>query len=85
VKVKGKGIPETKEARFPVFETYREQVDGRYWFPSITYADDKLILANGEVLHIRMRIRFTEYEKPPTPEMIPNADMVNSPPPPKKP
>ena len=41
VKAKGKGVPEF-EKRFPTFETYREQIDGRYWFPTYTYADDEL-------------------------------------------
>ena len=33
--------PEGKQ-RFPTFETYREQIDGKYWFPTYTYADDDL-------------------------------------------
>jgi hypothetical protein len=41
VKVRGKGVPEGNQ-RFPVFETYRQQVDGHYWFPTYTYADDEL-------------------------------------------
>src|SRR5437016_8971058 len=32
VKSKGKGVPETKEIKFPVVETYREQIEGKYWF-----------------------------------------------------
>lgn len=83
VKAKGKGVPEGKQ-RFPTFETYREQMDGRHWFPSLTYADDKLVLPNGRVVHLRMRIRFTNFETPPGAEMIPKADMVNSPSPAKK-
>jgi hypothetical protein len=83
VKAQGRGVPEGKQ-RFPTFETYREQVDGSYWFPSLTYADDKLVLSNGRVVRIRMRIRFTDFEHPPTQEMIPKADEVNSPPPPTK-
>src|SRR2546423_14226144 len=38
VKSKGKGVPETKENKFPVVETYREQIDGKYWFPTYSYA-----------------------------------------------
>jgi hypothetical protein len=83
VKAKGKGVPEGKQ-RFPTFENYREQMDNGLWFPSMTYADDKLVMASGQVIRLRMRIRFTDYEKPPPPEMIPNADMVNSPPTKKK-
>lgn len=83
VKAKGKGVPQGKQ-RFPTFETYREQVDGRYWFPSYTYADDQLVHSDGSVLRIRMRVRFTDYITPPGPEMIPDADTVASPQPPKK-
>lgn len=62
VKARGKGVPEGKE-KFPTFENYREQIDGRYWFPSYTYADDELVLDSGEPIHVRMRIRFTDYER----------------------
>src|SRR5439155_24604702 len=46
VKSKGKGIPETKDNKFPVVETYREQI-GKYRFPTYAYADDDLIYENG--------------------------------------
>ena len=62
VKVKGKGVPEGKQ-RFPTFETYREQIDGKYWFPTYTYADEKLTFSNGYVVHIRSRIRFTDFAR----------------------
>jgi hypothetical protein len=62
VKARGKSVPEGKE-RFPTFDYYREQFDGRHWFPSYTYADDELVLPSGEVIHVRMRVRFTNYER----------------------
>ncbi|HEX8173524.1 MAG TPA: hypothetical protein VF543_00225 [Pyrinomonadaceae bacterium] len=62
VKVRGKATPETKEARFPTFETYREQIDGRYWFPTYTYADDELQFKNGSI-RMRMAVRYTNYKK----------------------
>jgi hypothetical protein len=61
VKVKGKGVPEGKQ-RFPTFETYREQIDGKYWFPTYTYADDDLVFPGGQVVHIRMKVRYTDYK-----------------------
>ena len=45
VKTYGKGVGELKRGRagqFPRFETYREQIDGKYWFPTYTHADDTL-------------------------------------------
>jgi hypothetical protein len=62
VKVRGKGVPEGKQ-RFPTFETYRQQIDGRYWFPTYTYADDNLVFPDGQVVHIRMVVRYTDYKR----------------------
>ena len=62
VKVRGKGVPEGKQ-RFPVFETWREQIDGRYWFPTYTRADDVLNFPNGQSVHVRMVVRYNEYKK----------------------
>jgi hypothetical protein len=61
VKTKGKGIPETKNNKFPTVETYREQIGGRYWFPTYSYADEELVFDNGETLHIRMKVRYTDF------------------------
>src|SRR5215207_10531368 len=60
VKTKGKGVPETKKNKFPTVETYREHIDGRYWFPTYSYADEELIFDNGTSLHIRMKVRYTD-------------------------
>lgn len=62
VKVKGKVVPEFKQ-RFPQFETYRENIDGRYWFPTYTYGDDELTFPEGSTLHVRMVIRYKNYRK----------------------
>jgi hypothetical protein len=60
--VRGKGVPEGNQ-RFPIFETYRQQVDGHYWFPAYTYADDELIFPKGDTVHIRMVVRYTDYKR----------------------
>ncbi len=62
VKTRGKGLPETKKNKFPVVETYREQIDGRYWFPTYSYADEELVFESGDVLHIRMKVRYSDFE-----------------------
>ena len=62
VKARGKGVPEF-EQRFPTFETYREQIDGKYWFPTYTYADDELTFKTGQSVHLRLRIKFTDFER----------------------
>ncbi len=61
VKTKGKGVPETKENKFPTVETYREHIDGRYWFPTYSYADEELIFDNGGSIHVRMKVRYTDF------------------------
>lgn len=61
VKTKGKGLPETKDNKFPTVETYREQIDGRYWFPTYSYADEELLFDNGNVLHVRMKVRYMDF------------------------
>src|SRR5437660_11204232 len=62
VKSKGKAIPETKNNKFPIVETYREQIDGKYWFPTYAYADDDLIFENGSDLRIRMQVKYTDFK-----------------------
>src|SRR5438105_267917 len=62
VKSKGKAIPETKTNKFPVVETYREQIDAKYWFPTYAYADDDLIYDNGIDMRIRMRVKYTDFK-----------------------
>ena len=61
VKTKGKGVPETKQNKFPIVETYREQIDGRYWFPTYSYSDDELIFDSGDTLHIRMKVKYYDF------------------------
>ena len=61
VKTKGKGVPETKKNKYPTVETYREHIDGRYWFPTYSYADEELIFDSGDSLHIRMKVRYTDF------------------------
>ena len=62
VKARGKGVPEFDQ-RFPTFETYREQIDGRYWFPTYSYADDELTFKDGSTVHVRLRIKYTNFER----------------------
>lgn len=66
VKSKGKAVPEGKnkqglEQRFPVVETWRENVEGKFWFPSYSSSDDELVFNSGQVTKIRMRVQYTDY------------------------
>lgn len=46
----------------PKFVTYREQIDGQYWFPTYTSADDVLHFATNDV-HIKEVIKYTNYQR----------------------
>jgi hypothetical protein len=61
VKSKGKAVPETKQNKFPIVETWREQVDRKYWFPTFVEANDELVFNNGQVVHIRMKVKYADY------------------------
>jgi len=62
VKSKGKAVPETKENKFPVVETWRENIDGKYWFPTYIAADDSLVFGNGNVVHLKMKVKYNNYK-----------------------
>ena len=62
VKSKGKGIPEGKQ-RFPVVETWRTNVDGKYWFPAYSATNDELVFPSGQVIKMRMRVRYENYKR----------------------
>jgi TonB family protein len=61
VKARGKGVPEDKKNKYATFETYREQIDGKYWFPTYTYSDDEITFDNGTVVRIRMLVKYTDF------------------------
>jgi hypothetical protein len=66
VKTYGKGvgvIRKSSDNQFPKFETYREQVDGKYWFPTYTRADDTLHFKSGESQRIRMVVKYQDYKR----------------------
>lgn len=62
VKSKGKGVPETKNNKFPVVETWRENIDGKYWFPTYVSSDDELVFDNGYVVKLRVRVKYNNYK-----------------------
>ena len=65
VKTYGKGVGVIKKSgdnQFPKFETYREQIDGKYWFPTYTKADDTLHFKTSSQ-RIRMVVKYQDYKK----------------------
>ena len=63
VKVKGQAVPEVGEQKFPHFESYRENIDGRFWFPTYISIDDVLEFKKGPSVHLKGVVRFTNYRK----------------------
>lgn len=65
VKTRGKNVPDItkgQENLFPDFTTWREQIDGKYWFPTYTMVDDTLHFKTGDV-HIRQVVKYTNYKR----------------------
>jgi hypothetical protein len=66
VKTYGKAVPDIRKGKnenvFPRFETYRENIEGHYWFPTYTHSDDVLHFTSGDV-HIRMTVRYADYKR----------------------
>jgi hypothetical protein len=77
VKSKGKAVPETKVNKFPVVETWRENIDGKYWFPSFASSDDELVFDNGAVVKLKMRVKYTDYKVGRTDVIIGDAEDVS--------
>lgn len=50
------------ENLFPKFTTWREQIDGKYWFPTYTKVDDTLNFSSGDV-RIRQIVKYTNYKR----------------------
>jgi hypothetical protein len=66
VKSSGKAVPDiysrNGENLFPSFVTYRELVDGKYWFPSYTKSDDYLHFST-ETVHVIETVDYTNYKR----------------------
>ncbi len=66
VRSEGQAVPQiinTKtENLFPHFTTIRRKVDGQYWFPVTTYANDTLNFRSGPQ-RIKLIIQYSEYKR----------------------
>ncbi len=66
VKTYGRGVGALRrgeDQQFPKFETYRQQIDGKYWFPTYTYADDTLNFKDGQSQRIKVIVKYDQYKK----------------------
>ena len=62
VKSYGRGVGIAKGQQFPKFETFREQIDGKYWFPTYTISTDTLNFDTGPV-PIKMTVKYEKYKR----------------------
>jgi hypothetical protein len=66
VKSYGKAVPDiikkNNENIFPHFETFRENINGPFWFPTYTHSDDTLHFSGGGI-HIRMTVKYSNYKR----------------------
>jgi hypothetical protein len=68
VKTYGKTVPDIRNKRgdqenlFPKFTTWRQQIDGQYWFPVYTKADDELHFKLEDV-HIKEIVKYEDYKR----------------------
>jgi hypothetical protein len=68
VKTHGKNVPDLgtnkkgQENLFPAFTTWREQIDGKYWFPTYTLVNDDLHFRTGDV-HVKQVVKYTNYKR----------------------
>lgn len=67
VKTDGKAVPDIRkkggeENVFPRFETFRENVEGHFWFPTYTRSNDILRFTSGDI-PIRMVVKYENYKR----------------------
>jgi hypothetical protein len=67
VETYGKTVPDIRKKKgqenlFPKFTTWREQIDGQFWFPTYTRAEDTLKFSMGDI-RIREIIKYTNYRR----------------------
>ena len=62
VRTIGKPVPQGRNNKFPEFETIREVIDNKYWFPTWTRADSELRFDNGR-FHVEETITYEGYKR----------------------
>jgi hypothetical protein len=62
VRTVGKAVPQTRESQFPAFETIRQVIDDKYWFPVWTHADSRLRFP-GQTVRVEETITYEDYKR----------------------
>lgn len=61
VRTLGKPVPQKRDEQFPEFETLRQVIDGKYWFPVWTHANSVLDFADNRV-RVEETITYDDYK-----------------------
>jgi hypothetical protein len=65
VKTFGQGVgfkKKNEDSAYPKFETFRENIEGHFWFPTYTRANDTLHFKTSDV-RIRMTVKYENYKR----------------------
>ena len=63
VKSYGRGVGQRKgDNQYGKFETYREQIDGKYWFPTYTIANATLHFKENDQ-RMKMTVKYADYKQ----------------------
>ena len=73
VVTQGNGLP------FSMFDTYRENISGKYWFPTYTVSDDFVSEPNGQNLPLHLVVRSTDFQPNPVAITAPPAPATTAP------
>lgn len=69
VKNSGKFVREVEPSGtalpFTMFDTYRENIARKYWFPTYTSSEDSLALPGNQMLALKLVIRSTDFQPNP--------------------
>lgn len=69
VKDSGKFVREVEPSGAPLpftmFDTYRENIAGKYWFPTYTSSEDSLSLPGGKSLPLKLVVRSSDFQPNP--------------------
>jgi hypothetical protein len=61
VRTIGKAVPQSRDNQIPEFETIRQLIDGKYWFPIWMHADSRMRFPESTV-RIEETVTYEKYE-----------------------
>jgi hypothetical protein len=62
VKTQGK-FEDKSGQKYPVIEMYRTVIDNRFLFPASGSGDNELVFADGQSVHLQLRINYSDFVK----------------------